>query len=68
MLALTLLYAVQAGPFARTIDEQVLAREAKDGGTLRLVPGEIHPDAREPPPRFAMSLEYGGARATSRAE
>ncbi|MDI6773063.1 MAG: O-antigen ligase family protein, partial [bacterium] len=63
MLALTLLYAAQAGPFARTIDEQVLARVAKDGGTLRLVPGEIHPDARRPAQRLAMTLEYGGGVA-----
>lgn len=60
MLGLTLLYAAQAGPFARTIDEQVLARIAQHGKTLRLVPGEVHPDARQPAQRLAMTLEYGG--------
>ena len=63
MLALTLLYAAQAGPFARTIDEQVLARVAATGYALRLVPGEVHPDARRPAERLAMTLEYGGGVA-----
>ncbi|MDQ7840976.1 MAG: O-antigen ligase family protein [bacterium] len=60
MAALTLLYAAQVGPFARTIDEQVLIRVAADGTALRRVPGEIHPDARQPTQRLAMTLEHGG--------
>jgi len=60
MLGLTFLHAAQVGPFARAIDEQLLARIAQDGETLRLVPGEVHPDARKPAQRLAMTFQYGG--------
>jgi len=63
MLGLTVLYTAQAWPFARTIDEKVLARVAADGQTLRRVPGEVHPDARGPAQRLAMTLEHGGGMA-----
>lgn len=63
MIGLTFLYGAQAGPFARALDEQVLTRVAQDGKTLRLVPGEVHPDARRPAQRLAMTLEYGGGVA-----
>lgn len=61
--ALTLAYFVPGGPFARHIDETVLQRVVRDGGILRTVPGETHPDARQPAERLAMTLEYGGGVA-----
>lgn len=60
MAALTVLVGAEVGPFSRTIDQQVLARVAAAGQTLRLVPGEVHPDARPLTQRLAMTFEYGG--------
>jgi O-antigen ligase len=60
LVVVSVLYASSRVPFARTIDEQALRRVIAEGGTLRTVPGELHPDARQLGGRLAMTLEYGG--------
>jgi hypothetical protein len=60
LAAVTLAYFAPCGPFGRRIDDAVLERVVRDGGVLRLVAGEVHPDARQPVQRLAMTFEYGG--------